>query len=209
MWLNVIQVKLTSKECWPAVSPAILGMARCLQQGHLVTLRSCLLAVLRKVLLQQLAVVVCVPFCALVFPIPPALLKYGPGKYWLVSIPRIVQCDGAWWGPFAGLPWIPPPHVRALPDSTNFVGTNSQAHLLVMSFMVGQSPPISRANERQQQIQQPWIQEVAGNHCLGRFTNKTLEKREQRLEIQCEQWRRTRQQETAEQREHRLAQQRQ
>ena len=75
--------------------------------------------------------------------------------------------------------------------------------------MVAQSPPISWANERQQQIQQPWIQEVAGNHCLGRFTNETLEKREQQLEIQRKQWRRTRQQETAEQREHRLAQRRQ
>ena len=76
-------------------------------------------------------------------------------------------------------------------------------------FTVGQSPPISRANERQQQIQQPWIQEVAGNHRLGRFTNETPEERERRLEIQREQRRRTRQQETAEQREHRLAQRRQ
>ena len=76
-------------------------------------------------------------------------------------------------------------------------------------FTVGQSPPISRANERQQQIQQPWIQEVAGNHRLGRFTNETPEERERRLEIQREQRRRRRQQETAEQREHRLAQRRQ
>ena len=59
-------------------------------------------------------------------------------------------------------------------------------------FTVGQSPPISRANERQQQIQQPWIQEVAGNHRLGRFTNETPEERERRLEIQREQRRRTR-----------------
>ena len=76
-------------------------------------------------------------------------------------------------------------------------------------FTVGQSPPISWANERQQQIQQPWIQEVAGNYRLGRFTNETPEERERRLEIQREQWRRRRQQETAEQREHRLAQRRQ
>ena len=76
-------------------------------------------------------------------------------------------------------------------------------------FTVGQSPPISRANERQQQIQQPWIQEVAGNHRLGRFTNETPEERERRLEIQREQRRRRRKQETAEQREHRLAQRRQ
>ena len=56
-------------------------------------------------------------------------------------------------------------------------------------FTVGQSPPISRANERQQQIQ-PRIQEVAGNHRLGRFTNETPEERERRLEIQREQQRR-------------------
>ena len=80
MQLNVIQAKLTSKQCWSAVSPAILGVARCLYQGHLVTyICSCLLAVLRKVL--------------------------------------------------------PPPHARALPGSTNFVATNAQAHLLVMSLM--------------------------------------------------------------------------
>ena len=40
------------------------------------------------------------------------------------------------WGPLAGLPWIPLPHARALPGSTNFVGTNAQAHLLVMSLNV-------------------------------------------------------------------------
>ena len=39
------------------------------------------------------------------------------------------------WGPLAGLPWIPPPHARALPGSTNFVGTNAQAHLLVMTLI--------------------------------------------------------------------------
>ena len=36
----------------------------------------------------------------------------------------------------AGLPWKPPPLARALPGSTNFVGTNAQAHLLVMSLNV-------------------------------------------------------------------------
>ena len=40
------------------------------------------------------------------------------------------------WGLLAGLPWIPSPHARALPGSTNFVGTNAQAHLLVMSLNV-------------------------------------------------------------------------
>ena len=38
------------------------------------------------------------------------------------------------WKPLAGLSWIPPPHARALPGFTNFVGTNAQAHLLVMSL---------------------------------------------------------------------------
>ena len=41
---------------------------------------------------------------------------------------------GAWWGLLAGLPWIPPPHARALSGSTNFVGTSAQAHLLVMNL---------------------------------------------------------------------------
>ena len=39
------------------------------------------------------------------------------------------------WGPLARLPWIPPPHARALPGCTNFVGTNAQANLLVMSLI--------------------------------------------------------------------------
>ena len=42
------------------------------------------------------------------------------------------------WGPLAGLPWIPPPRGRALPSSTNFVGTSTQAHLLVMSLNVAE-----------------------------------------------------------------------
>ena len=74
------------------------------------------------------------PFCALVFAIPPSLLR--PGKYWLVSIPLIAQCHSAWWGPLAGLPWIPPPHARALHSSTNFVGSSVQAHLLEMSLTI-------------------------------------------------------------------------
>ena len=50
---------------------------------------------------------------------------------------------------------------------------------------------------------------MAGNHRLGRFTNETPEERERWIEIQCEQRRRRRQQEKAEQREHRLVQRRQ
>ena len=46
------------------------------------------------------------------------------------------QGDFGWVGPHAGLPWIPPPHAKTLPGSTNFVGTNAQAHLLVMSLNV-------------------------------------------------------------------------
>ena len=50
------------------------------------------------------------------------------------------QRDFGWGGGgvrvLAGLPWIPPPLARALPGSTNFVGTNAQAHLLVMSLNV-------------------------------------------------------------------------
>ena len=39
-------------------------------------------------------------------------------------------------GSLSGLPWIPLSYARALPCSTNFVGTNAQAHLLVMSLNV-------------------------------------------------------------------------
>ena len=49
------------------------------------------------------------------------------------------QRDFGWGGGarvLAGLPWIPPPLARALPGSINFVGTNTQAHLLVMSLNV-------------------------------------------------------------------------
>ena len=50
------------------------------------------------------------------------------------------QRDFGWGGGgvrvLAGLPWIPPPLARALPGSTNLVGTNAQAHLLVMSLNV-------------------------------------------------------------------------
>ena len=48
--------------------------------------------------------------------------------------PKRFRLGGA--GALAGLPWIPPPLARALPGSTNFVGTNAQAHLLVMSLNV-------------------------------------------------------------------------
>ena len=37
--------------------------------------------------------------------------------------------------------------------------------------------PISQANKREQQTQQRWIQQVAGNPRWERFTNKTLQER--------------------------------
>ena len=54
-------------------------------------------------------------------------------------------------------------------------------------FTVAESPPISQANERQQQTQQRWIQQVAGNPRRARFTNETPQERERRLEIQRQQ----------------------
>ena len=47
--------------------------------------------------------------------------------------------------------------------------------------------PISQANKREQQTQQQWIQQVAGNPRWERITNKTPQDRERRLEIQGEQ----------------------
>ena len=44
--------------------------------------------------------------------------------------------------------------------------------------------PISQANKREQQTQQQWIQQVAGNPRWERITNKTPQDRERRLEIQ-------------------------
>ena len=52
-------------------------------------------------------------------------------------------------------------------------------------------------------------QQVAPIPCRVRYSTKIPLERERRLEIQCEQRRRRRQQEIAEQKEHRLAQRRQ
>ena len=41
--------------------------------------------------------------------------------------------------------------------------------------------PVSPANKREQQNQQQWIQQVAGNPRWERFTNKTAQDRERRL----------------------------
>ena len=47
--------------------------------------------------------------------------------------------------------------------------------------------PVSPVNKREQQTQQQWIQQVAGNPRWERFTNKTAQDRERRLSIQGEQ----------------------
>ena len=71
-------------------------------------------------------------------------------------------------------------------------------------FTVGETRPISDANEREQQTQQRWIEQAAGNSCPRRFPTETPLKREGRREQ-----RRRRRKQTTEQREHRLAQRRQ
>ena len=69
-------------------------------------------------------------------------------------------------------------------------------------FTIGESRTISHANDTQ-------AQQVTPNPRPGRFSTETPLERERRLQIQREQRRRKSQQETAEQKEHRLAQQRQ
>ena len=69
-------------------------------------------------------------------------------------------------------------------------------------FTIGESRTISNAIDTQ-------ARQVAPNPRRGRFSTETPLERERRLEIKREQRRRRRQQETAEQREHRLAQRRQ
>ena len=53
----------------------------------------------------------------------------------LFSSTREISVGGGG-GALSGLPWIPPPLAKALPGFTNFVGTNAQAHLFVMSLNV-------------------------------------------------------------------------
>ena len=69
-------------------------------------------------------------------------------------------------------------------------------------FTIGESRTISHANDTQ-------AQQVTPNPRPGRFSTETPLQRERRLQIQREQRRRKSQQETAEQKEHRLAQRRQ
>ena len=69
-------------------------------------------------------------------------------------------------------------------------------------FTIGESRTISNVNDTQ-------AQQVAPNPHRGRFSTETPLERERRLKVQREKRRRRRQQETAEQRENRLAEQRQ
>ena len=69
-------------------------------------------------------------------------------------------------------------------------------------FTIGESRTISNANDTQ-------AQQVAPNPRRGRFSTESPLELERRLEIHREQRKRRRQQKTAEQREHRLAQWRQ
>ena len=69
-------------------------------------------------------------------------------------------------------------------------------------FTIGESRTVSPANDTQ-------AQQVAPNPRPGRFSTETPLERQRRLQIQREQGRRRRQQETAEQTEHRLAQRKQ
>ena len=85
MWLNVVQATLTSKQCWSAVFPTKLGLARCLQKGHLVTcIRSCLPTVCHKLSSLQLSCLLAI-FCTVFFfltPCPQFRAKYVLfGKY--------------------------------------------------------------------------------------------------------------------------------
>ena len=121
-----------SQQCWG-------WPARCFEQGYPVTcISNCLLAVLRKVCVLEPCCLLA-NFCAVFFSSPPSLFSSGPGKgkkhigwkgfHWPV------HCDGAWWGSSQGCHGLYLlPCARALPSSTNFVGTSAQAHLLVISL---------------------------------------------------------------------------
>ena len=136
MWLNVIQATLTSKQCWSAVFPTMLGLVRCLQKEHFVTCKcSCLLAVCHKVSSLQLCCVLAI-FCAVFFSqpsYPQFRAKYVlVGKYSTEQFSVTVPGGGHQQGCLGYLL----PHARALPCSTNFVGNSAKADALVTSLMV-------------------------------------------------------------------------
>ena len=85
MWLNVIQAKLNSKQCWSAVFP------NCTRGGlmHLVGAPRDLYTQLLAHSSSQsvVALAFCLlPFCALFFPIPASLLRMGQVSSGSVSI---------------------------------------------------------------------------------------------------------------------------
>ena len=84
--------------------------------------------------------------------------------------------------------------------------TRAHYHVCETMFTVGESREISHANDTEKQAQQRWIHQMAGNPRRGRFPTETPLERELRLEIQSEQLRGRRQQETGvEQREYRFS----
>ena len=90
-----------------------------------------LASVLCKVFLQYSLLFVCIFVLWISHPSLP--LEVGArlvlvGKYSTELFSVTVPGGGL----LIGLPRILPPHTRALPSFTNFVGTNDQAHLLLM-----------------------------------------------------------------------------
>ena len=131
-----IQATLTSKQCWSAVFPTMLGLARCLQKGHLVTcIRSWLPVVCRKVSSLQLCCVLAI-FCVVFFSQPSC--PQFRAKYVLVGKYSTEQFSAAVPGRSRqqGCHGYLLTRARALPGSTNFVSNSAQAHLLMMSLMV-------------------------------------------------------------------------
>ena len=88
--------------------------------------------------------VACLPFFSLLLACrfgavslnPPSLFKSGQGKYWSVSIPlnSSVRVPGE--GRLRGCQAYLLPQARVLPGSTNVVGINTKARLLVMTLII-------------------------------------------------------------------------
>ena len=135
MWLNVIWTKLTLKQCWPAVFSIILGWPDAFSKGTswLVFAVACL-QFLAKCICWSLALVAIFVQCF--FPALPSHFSFVPFKYLVFKYSTeqfsvTVPCGRRSWGCHGYLF----PCARALPCSTNFVGTSVQAYLLVMSLI--------------------------------------------------------------------------
>ena len=64
----------------------------------------------------------------------------------------------------------------------SFIHEDGFFHLGITTMStVRESPPNISGNKREQQTQQRWIQQVAGNPRWERFTNKTPQERGRRL----------------------------